>query len=109
MNITIVGRKEEQEILQKTLLSQAPEMVAVLGRRRVGKTFLIQSVFKDVLDFEITGTQHAPKDEQLLNFSYEISRVVKSSLPLQTPKSWMEAFILLIQVLGRSYCITMKK
>jgi len=40
----IVGRKEEQAILREALSSSEPEMVAVLGRRRVGKTFLIQSV-----------------------------------------------------------------
>jgi len=99
METTIIGRKEEQAILRKTLDSSQPEMVAVLGRRRVGKTFLIQSVFKDRIDFEITGTQNATKEEQLINFSYEISKIAQSPLPLQTPNNWMEAFILLIKLL----------
>ncbi len=99
MNLPIVGRKEEQAILKKALNSPQPEMVAVLGRRRVGKTFLIQSVFKDQIDCEITGTQNAQKEEQLLNFSYEIGKIVESPLPLQTPNNWMEAFILLIKLL----------
>jgi len=63
----IVGRKEEQTILREALASSEPEMVAILGRRRVGKTFLVQSVFSDQIDFEITGAQHATREEQLIN------------------------------------------
>lgn len=33
-----IGRKKELEILKKTLYSEESEMVAVIGRRRVGKT-----------------------------------------------------------------------
>ena len=95
----IVGRKEEQAILEQALNSPEPEMIAVLGRRRVGKTFLIQSVFKNRIDFEITGAQHATKQEQLINFAYEIGNLAKSPLPVQTPDNWMNAFIMLIRLL----------
>lgn len=101
MEFPIIGRIEEQEILGKALASKQPEMVAVLGRRRVGKTFLIQSVFKGRIDFEITGTQNATKDEQLINFVFEIGRIANNDFPIKTPNNWMEAFILLIQLLEK--------
>lgn len=37
----IVGRKQEQDILQQCLESKRPELLAVYGRRRIGKTYLI--------------------------------------------------------------------
>lgn len=99
MNTELIGRKEEQEILQKALKSNRPEMIAVLGRRRVGKTFLIQKAYEDRIVFEITGAQHATKEEQLINFMFEISKIAQSPMPIPTPSSWMEAFVLLIKLL----------
>jgi len=57
--IPLVGRIEEQKILQEALQTKQPEMVSVIGRRRVGKTFLINTVYKKHIDFEITGIQYA--------------------------------------------------
>ena len=46
----LIGRIGEQEILQNSLSSKESEMVAVIGRRRVGKTFLINKVYKCIRD-----------------------------------------------------------
>ena len=43
----IVGRKKEIELLQQIVESEEPEFVAIYGRRRVGKTFLIKQFFKE--------------------------------------------------------------
>jgi uncharacterized protein len=67
-----IGRKKELEILKKTLQSEEPEMVAVIGRRRIGKTFLVRTAFAEQLDFEITGTQNGSTREQLKNFAIRI-------------------------------------
>ncbi|MGB1243193.1 MAG: AAA family ATPase [Chitinophagales bacterium] len=99
MQTTLFGRKEEKQKLQKALNSNEPEMIAVIGRRRVGKTFLIRSVYENRIDFEVTGALKAPKEEQLLNFVFELTKASKNSLPVKTPANWMEAFILLIQYL----------
>ncbi len=56
MTQRFIGRKKELEILQKTLQSEESEMVAVIGRRRVGKTFLVRTAYAEHLDFEITDT-----------------------------------------------------
>ena len=57
MKTEFVGRTREQEILQKALESNEAEMISVIGRRRVGKTFLVKSAYKNRIDFEITGIQ----------------------------------------------------
>ncbi len=97
MKEQLVGRKKEQVILEKAWVSNRAEMVAVIGRRRVGKTFLIRSFFKDTFDFEITGVQDAPQKEQLKNFTLQLGKVAKNTLPVQQPKDWFDAFVLLIQ------------
>lgn len=52
---TIVGRKEEIEELEKLYQSDSPEFVAIYGRRRVRKTFLIKQALKDRITFQHTG------------------------------------------------------
>ncbi len=42
----LIGRDAEKKILMEALQSEA-ELIAIYGRRRVGKTFLIRSVFKE--------------------------------------------------------------
>lgn len=91
-----IGRKSELLILKDALESREAEMVAVIGRRRIGKTFLIQQAYKDLIQFEITGIQNAPRTEQLTNFAFRLGEASHASLPIQTPKNWLEAFILLI-------------
>ena len=68
METELVGRKKEQEILQKALQSNEAEMVSVIGRRRTGKTFLVKTVYQDHIVFELTGVKNAPIEEQLRNF-----------------------------------------
>jgi len=97
MQEKLIGRKKEQILLQKAWKSNRAEMVAVIGRRRVGKTFLIRSFFNNTFDFEITGIQDAPQKEQLKNFKIQLDKVTESTLPVQQPKDWLDAFVLLIQ------------
>lgn len=101
MTNLLIGRKEEQRILQKALESPEAEMVAVIGRRRVGKTFLVRSVYKERIIFEITGTQNAPYSEQIQNFVQQLNKASENTIPVQAPKNWMEAFHLLIILLEK--------
>lgn len=94
---SLIGRTEEKRILQKAVDSEQAEMIAVIGRRRVGKTFLIRSFFEENFDFEITGIQAAPQGEQLKNFKLQLDKVSNNTLPIQQPKDWLDAFSLLIQ------------
>ena len=95
----IIGRKTEQAILQEALVSNEAEMVSVIGRRRVGKTFLITSIYKTQTVFEITGIQNASRLLQLRNFRDVLTEYAQSSLPIEIPKDWLAAFQLLKQYL----------
>lgn len=99
MEKLFIGRKEEIAILQDALQSHESEMVAVVGRRRVGKTFLIQSVYQDRIIFEVTGLQNATKKEQLESFVLQLGEASGSAFPIKPPASWLQAFALLITFL----------
>ena len=60
----IIGRLAEKNILKECYESDKAEFIAVYGRRRIGKTFLIKSYFKDNFDFYITGIYQGSKKEQ---------------------------------------------
>ena len=97
----LIGRKEEIEILQSALKSNEAEMVSVIGRRRVGKTFLINNVFDKNIVFSMTGIQYSPMEEQLRNFSYQLNEYAKTKIPYKVPKDWLEAFQILISFLKK--------
>lgn len=88
----IVGRREELAILDKSYRSNEAELLAVYGRRRVGKTHLVNNFFKEKgIYFELTGTKDARMHEQIINFSNEFSRVFLKNEKTAFPKNWTEA------------------
>ena len=98
----LIGREKEIETLESLLLTEESEFVSVIGRRRVGKTFLIDTVYAEKLAFEITGIQNASIQEQLEHFSVVLNLKSQSILPLSIPKSWLDAFRLLIIYLEKT-------
>lgn len=92
--MSVVGRREELKILEKVRNSNDAELLAVYGRRRVGKTYLISEFFRDTgTYFELTGTKDAKMQEQLINFSSEFSRVFLRGERIPSPANWTEAFL----------------
>ena len=88
----IVAKEEECSTLDGIYKSKKPEFVAVYGRRRVGKTFLIREFFRDKgTYFHITGVKDAPVAKQLRNFRDECKRVFGHSAD-KPFKTWQEAF-----------------
>jgi len=68
----IIARQSEINILKKLSISGKPEFLAIYGRRRVGKTFLIREFFKtEEIYFHLTGVKDAPARKQLRNFMAE--------------------------------------
>lgn len=99
----MIGRERETQELERLHGSGRAELVAVYGRRRVGKTYLVDETFSDRITFRHAGL--SPADEQsggLLRAQLEHFR---NSLELQgmagcaTPKSWLDAFFLLEKLL----------
>lgn len=86
----IIGRQKEQGLIKEYINSDKAELIAVYGRRRVGKTFLIRSYFNDTFDFFFTGTFEAPKSTQLRLFQSELQRY--SGKKRKRPMDWFEAF-----------------
>ena len=91
----MIGRATELEILEKAYQSKKPELVAILGRRRVGKTFLVRTFFAGKIDFEMVGLKDGEKEQQLRNFGYSLKEAKKSENLGMVPKDWLEAFFFL--------------
>jgi uncharacterized protein len=101
MATQFVGRKKEQEVLQKALQSNEAEMVSVIGRRRIGKTFLIKTIYQEHIVFELTGVKDSPVEEQLGNFAYALKKASKYTLIIKPFSDWMEAFYVLMDYLEK--------
>ncbi len=89
---TIIGRKDEQEIMESLLKSAAPELLAVYGRRRVGKTFLIKNFFASAMVFSFSGQLNGSKADQLHNFAAQLDKWFPQDKNRPRPKSWPLAF-----------------
>jgi predicted AAA+ superfamily ATPase len=97
---TIIGRKIEQQILQTLLASRQPELLAVYGRRRVGKTFLIRQFFTDQLVFSCSGQLNSSTPQQLFNFTEQLQYYFPTVRPFIIPGDWQQAFASLWQSLS---------
>ncbi len=96
----MIGRADEIEILNNLLKSTESEMLCILGRRRVGKTYLIREVYKQNIAFEFVGIQKGTKREQLSSFTFSLQHAFgRDNVPLQI-KNWLEAFQLLANLLS---------
>lgn len=93
----LAGRRAERAELEDALSSGRPELIAIYGRRRVGKTYLVRAVFAEQLCFELTGMRGVPLNMQLANFSEALGARV--AYPLAQPRSWVEAFGMLQRLL----------
>lgn len=95
----LIGRIREIQKLDKLVASTQSEFLAVYGRRRVGKTFLIRNYFKNEFDFYATGLAKGNTRQQLTNFTIFINNYFSNHHAV--PSSWLEAFSLLIKELEK--------
>ncbi len=115
MDKKIIGRQYEQKQLARAFESEEAELIAVYGRRRVGKTFLIRRFFehKDCYYFQATGIYGAPIGLQLKEFKEEIERTFYGQIKgpsLKDPANWMEALGMLtdaIQIFGEQKTVVL--
>lgn len=95
----IIGRDREKDLLKRCVESKRPEFVAVYGRRRVGKTYLIKEYFNKQFSFYATGLTDEKKEGQLKAFNQSL--VEYGSSEKSVPKDWFEAFMRLKKILLR--------
>lgn len=90
----IIGRDEEKKILADIYSSQEAELVAVYGRRRVGKTFLIKHFYqsKPAIFFHVTGIKDGTFVEQLQQFAKTIGDTFYDGASINVPKTWLAAY-----------------
>lgn len=85
-----IGREKEVALLEKYYASSKSEMIAVYGRRRVGKTYLIKETMGKHFDFEFIGMHKTPAKIQRELFQKQINGLADSDA--KNPKDWYEAF-----------------
>lgn len=102
----IIGRKEEIQELERLYNSNRAEFVAVYGRRRVGKTYLIKQALKGRITFQHTGVspvdQRGEKNRMRMQLeSFYYSLLNHGLEGYKKPSTWLEAFYQLGQLLGK--------
>lgn len=102
MEEQLIGRYAEQETLKECLESGKAEFIAITGRRRVGKTYLVKKFFNENFDFYITGVFNGTKEEQLEVFNRAIN--AHSGIFFPRVSNWFDAFEQL-----RGYLSNLKK
>lgn len=95
-NPSIIGREKEKDLLYNIYESGRSEFVAVYGRRRVGKTFLIKEMFEDEFAFYASGILEGDTSMQLRAFNLSLS---KYGYKGKECRSWLDAFVALEQIL----------
>jgi len=92
MMMALVGRRRELAELDAAMRSEQAELVAVYGRRRVGKTFLIREAYAASICLEVVGIHDADLGTQLRAFAAALQRATRAPAPLAAPADWHAAF-----------------
>ncbi len=96
----ITGRRRELELLRQASRDTRSHFIAVYGRRRIGKTFLIREAFEYRFTFQHAGLFDRSKKEQL--FAFVSSLKEAGYTPASAPQNWLEAFEELKELIRRS-------
>ncbi len=94
----LIGRGKETKMLLSAMRSDKSEFVAVFGRRRVGKTYLMQETFKNSFAFMHTGLSNEGMKRQLAEFRYSLETA--SHGKVGRLGGWADAFHALQEILG---------
>lgn len=95
----IIGRIKEQDLIGEYISSGQAEFIAIYGRRRIGKTFLVKQYFDEKFDFYMTGIYDNNKREQLMNFNRQLNKYSGAYYPVVD--NWFDAFSQLQHYLER--------
>jgi len=89
----IYSRHAERQVLSQLLERDRSSFLAVFGRRRIGKTFLIRNFYlnRGTL-FHVTGVPRETARNQLRNFNEVLCDVFHGGEAQKAPATWREAF-----------------
>lgn len=96
----LIGREKEIEALDRVAKSPKSEFVALYGRHRVGKTYLVREYFSYKFDFALTGLANATTVQQLANFTAVMQRADENTATT-VPENWFSALQILIRHLEK--------
>lgn len=86
----LIARRRECDELTRCMGSDKSEFVIICGRRRIGKTYLVDRFFNGKFDFKYVGGHNMKTREQLRNFAKALKKYSKKKLPELS--DWYEAF-----------------
>jgi len=98
----IIGRERESALLSALKNNISSSFVALYGRRRIGKTFLVRQVYHNQLDFYLTGIAHVDTQHQLANFHTALQKYDTSYIKRDAAPNWFTAFQQLAEILEAS-------
>lgn len=96
----LVARKKERELLKSAFEADESQFIAVFGRRRVGKTYLIRETYQEKFTFQHTGYANTGTKGQL--FAFVASLKEHGLQDCEIPVNWLEAFELLKELIRNS-------
>lgn len=96
----IIARDKELKILRDLQESKYSNLVAIYGRRRVGKTFLIREAYNYNFCFEHSGLNKGTLNQQLQAFKISLNQF--GAKIKKNPKNWLEAFECLMNLINSS-------
>jgi len=96
----LIGREKEQRILADAYQSMESKFIAVYGRRRVGKTYLIRESLNSRFTFQHTGYYGGKLTDELFEFCASLRE--HGLKDFAKPHNWLEAFELLKDLIRNS-------
>ncbi len=104
---SIIGREAEIATLERLYKSQKSEFVAIYGRRRIGKSYLVSEVYGKKIVFTAVGTYIKDEDKEYetyrrIQLDHFYDALLLGGLPESEPRpgGWREAFVLLRKLLS---------
>jgi len=88
----LIGRTSEKNTFEHCLNSTESKLIALYGRRRVGKTFLVRKYFGNAIRFEVAGVYDGEMSDQLEHFAATLVKYGWAEASLHPPKTWKSAF-----------------
>lgn len=98
---SIIGREEEKLLLESIVANQKADLVAVYGRRRIGKTYLIRNCLQKHIAFEYSGIHNVETTLQLSNYCHALSKQLNNNIAVPVATDWFAAFDLTEKLLQK--------